>query len=29
MLLGADWLRGNQVWLTYGTRQATVQPVIR
>lgn len=29
MLLGADWLRGNRVWLAYGTRRVTVQPVSR
>ena len=27
MLLGADWLRGNRVWISYATRRVTIQPV--
>lgn len=26
MLLGADWLRGNRVWISYETHRITIQP---
>jgi len=29
MLLGADWLRGNRVWISYATHQVIIQPVGR
>ena len=26
MLLGADWLRGNRVWISYAAHRVTIQP---